>query len=114
MLQRRFQSGGYPILGALTLLAWGSLCSPCPESWTAMASCLHQQDSALACEGTATIAPLDGAADLSPAAPSSAAPPSVVPFLPPTVSGLTVLLGAPAPHAPSGAQLVLLHQALLR
>lgn len=114
MLQRRFQSGGYPALGALALLVWGFVCSPCQGAWTAMASCLHQDGNALVCEGTAEVAPLDGAADLAPGAPSSAAPPAGRALLPPADSGLTALLGAPAPYAPSGAQLVLLHQALLR
>ena len=114
MFERRLQRGGYPALGAVVLLAWGFVCSPCQGVWADMPSCLHQEDSALVCEGTATMAPLGGATELAPAPPSSTAPPSVGPLLPPVTSGLTALLGGPVPHAPSGAQLVLLHQALLR
>ncbi len=99
------------------LLALGFLCSPCPAAYAdqAMPCCLHHEGRTLVCDGGGRLASLDSPAEATSASLVSAAPPADLAAPRLLVSALPAdLSGAPAESTASGAELVLLHQTLLR
>lgn len=115
MIERSFQRIGTVALGgALVLLVWGFFCWPCPGLGAAMPCCAQHDGGAPACTGEAPAAPVDVAVGPPPApAFGTYSPPSPIAPLP-AVLAWAALPHSPAPGTHPGAEIVLLHQALLR
>lgn len=114
MFERKVQRDGLLTWGTVALLALGFVCSPClAVVYQAMPCCPHHDGGALACGG-GRIAPLDLSAQAAPDASALPMAPTVRAAVSAWPAGPSDLDVTPPAGGWSGAELVLLHQTLLR